>query len=82
MDTTVPETAESGPETRPRQPESEPGSEPVDMNVRRRLAPDQEVTQLMKWKTVNQPRMIVPMSARHQTKLMWTISLMQPLRIR
>ena len=25
MDTTVPETAESGPETRPRQPESEPG---------------------------------------------------------
>ena len=46
MDTTVPETAESGPETRPRQPESEPGNEPVDRNVRPRLAPDQQVTQL------------------------------------
>ena len=46
MDTTMPETAESGPETRPREPESEPGSEPVDRNVRPRLAPDQEVTQL------------------------------------
>ena len=46
MDTTMPETAESGPETRPRQPESERGSEPVDRNVRPRLAPDQEVTQL------------------------------------
>ena len=45
MDTTMPGTAESGPETRPRQPESAPGSEPVDRNVRR-LAPDQEVTQL------------------------------------
>ena len=39
VDTTMPETAESGPETRPRQPESEPGSEPVDRNVRPRLAP-------------------------------------------
>ena len=37
MDTTMPET-------RPRQPESERGSEPVDRNVRPRLAPDQEVT--------------------------------------
>ena len=46
MDTTMPEVAESGPEIRPRQPESEPGSEPVDRNVRPRLAPDQEVTQL------------------------------------
>ena len=46
MDTTMPEIAESGPEIRPRQPESEPGSEPVDRNVRRRLAPDQEVTLL------------------------------------
>ena len=46
MDTTMPEIAESGPEIRPRQPESEPGSEPVDRNVRPRLAPDQEVTQL------------------------------------
>ena len=46
MDTTMPEAAESGPETRPRQPESEPGSEQVDRNVRPRLAPDQEVTQL------------------------------------
>ena len=46
MDTTIPEVAESGPEIRPRQPESEPGSEPVDRNVRPRLAPDQEVTQL------------------------------------
>ena len=27
MDTTIPEVAESGPEIRPRQPESEPGSE-------------------------------------------------------
>ena len=46
MDTTIPEVAESGPEIRPRQPESEPGSEPADRNVRPRLAPDQEVTQL------------------------------------
>ena len=46
MDTTMPEVAESGPEIRPRQLESEPGSEPVDRNVRPRLAPDQEVTQL------------------------------------
>ena len=28
-------------------PESEPGSEPVDRNVRPRLAPDQEMTQLV-----------------------------------
>ena len=42
----MPDFAESGPEIRPRQPESEPGSEPVDRNVRPRLAPDQEVTQL------------------------------------
>ena len=40
------EVAGSGPEIRPRQPESEPGSEPVDRNVRPRLATDQEVTQL------------------------------------
>ena len=46
MDTTMPEVAESGLEIRPRQPESEPGSERVDRNVRPRLAPDQEVTQL------------------------------------
>ena len=46
MDTTIPEVADSGPEIRPRQPESEPGSEPVDRNVRPRRAPDQEVTQL------------------------------------
>ena len=46
MDTTMPEIAESDPEIRPRQPESEPGSEPADRNVRPRLAPDQEVTQL------------------------------------
>ena len=46
MDTTMPEVAESGHEIRPRQPESEPGSEPVDRNVRPRLAPDQEVSQL------------------------------------
>ena len=38
MDTTMPQTAGSGPETRPRQPESEPGSEPVDRNVRPRQA--------------------------------------------
>ena len=38
-------TFESGPEIRPRQPESEPGSEPVDRNVRPRLAPHREVTQ-------------------------------------
>ena len=42
----MPEAAESGPETRPRQPESEPGSEPVDRTVRPRLASDQQVTQL------------------------------------
>ena len=46
MDTTMPEIADSGPEIRPRQPESEPGSEPADRNVRPRLAPDQEVIQL------------------------------------
>ena len=46
MDTTIPEIVESGPEIRQRQPESEPGSEPADRNVRARLAPDQEVTQL------------------------------------
>ena len=45
MDTTMSEAAESGTETRPRQPESEPGSEPVDRNVRPRLALDQQVTQ-------------------------------------
>ena len=33
MHTTIPGAAEAGPETRPRQPESEPGSEPVDRNV-------------------------------------------------
>ena len=42
----MPEIAESGPEIRPRHPESEQGSEPVDRNVRPRLAPDQEGTQL------------------------------------
>ena len=46
MDTTIPEIVESGPEIRPRQPESEPGSEPADRNVRPRLAPDHKVTQL------------------------------------
>ena len=46
MDTTMPEIAESGLEIRSRQLESEPRSEPVDRNVRPRLAPDQEVTQL------------------------------------
>ena len=46
MDTTIPEIVESGPEIRLRQPESEPSSEPVDRNVRPRLAPDQEVTRL------------------------------------
>ena len=45
MDTTIPEVAESGSEIRPRQPKSEPGSEPVDRRVGPRLAPDQEVTQ-------------------------------------
>ena len=48
MDTTMPEIAESGPEIRPRQPESEPGSEPADRNVGPRLTPDQEVTRLDK----------------------------------
>ena len=46
MDTTMPEIAESGLEIRPRQLESEPGSELIDRNVRPRLAPDQEVTLL------------------------------------
>ena len=46
MDTTMPEIAESGPEIRSRQPESEPGSELVDRNVRPLLTPDQEVTRL------------------------------------
>ena len=43
VDTTMPEAVESRLETRPRQPESEPGSEPVDRNVRPRLRSDQEV---------------------------------------
>ena len=47
MDTTMSEIVESGPETRPRQHESEPGSESVHRNVRPRLAPDQEVTRLV-----------------------------------
>ena len=42
----MPEIAESVSEIRPRQPESAPGSEPADRNVRPRLAPDQEVTRL------------------------------------
>ena len=46
MDTTMPEAAESGHDTRPCHPESEPGSEPFDRNVRPRLASDQQVTQL------------------------------------
>ena len=46
MDTTMPEITESGPEIRPRQPESEPGSELVGRNVRPHLAPDQEVIHL------------------------------------
>ena len=46
MDTTIPEILESGPAIRPRQPGSEPGSERADRNVRQRLAPDQELTQL------------------------------------
>ena len=46
MDTTMPEGTESGPGTRPRQPESEPGNELVDRNVRPRLLPDQEVTRM------------------------------------
>ena len=37
MDPTIPDIVESGPEIRPH-------SEPADRNVRRRLAPDQEVT--------------------------------------
>ena len=45
MDTTMPEIAESGPEIRPRQPESEPGSEPVDRNFRPRLATRGDVGQ-------------------------------------
>ena len=40
------QAAESQPEARLRQPESEPGSEPVDRNVRPRMAPDQEVTRM------------------------------------
>ena len=40
MDTTMPETAESGTETRPRQPESEPAVSRLTGNVRPRLAPD------------------------------------------
>ena len=74
----MPGAAELGPETRPRQPESEPGSEPVDRNVRPRLASDQQVTQLDE--VENQPCMLMEMLVRHQTELMWTIRLMQPLR--
>ena len=75
VDTTIPEVAESGPKIRPREPESGPGSEPVDRNVRPRLAPDQEMTQLDEVETVNRPRKRVEMSARHQTKSLWTILL-------
>ena len=46
MDTTMPEAVESEPETRLRQPERQPGSEPDDRNVRPRLAPDQEGTRM------------------------------------
>ena len=42
MDTAVPQGAETGSESRPRQLESEPGSEPVDRNVRPRLVPELE----------------------------------------
>ena len=80
MDTTMPEAAESGPEIRPRQPESEPGSELVDRSVRPRLAPDQEVTQLDEVENSHPQRKLVEMSARHQTKPMWTTRLAQHLR--
>ena len=73
MDTTIPEVAESGPEIRPRQPESEPGSEPVDRNVRPRLAPDQEMTQLDE--VENSHANASEISARHQTKFLWKICL-------
>ena len=46
IDTTIREVTESVPEIRPCQPESEPGNEQVDRNVRPRLASDQEMTQL------------------------------------
>ena len=52
----MPEITESGPETQPRQPESEPGSEPFDRNVRPRLAPDQEVSQLDDRQSTRQTR--------------------------
>ena len=42
MDTAVPQAAVTGSQTRPRQPESEPGSEPVDRNVIPRLVPGLE----------------------------------------
>ena len=45
MNTTIPEIVEPGPEIPPRQPESAPGSEPADRNVRPHLAPNQKVTQ-------------------------------------
>ena len=73
MDTTMAEAAESGPETRPRQPECEPGSEPVGRNVRPRLAPDQEVTQLDEVENSQS-------TTQARGDVMWTIRLMQPLR--
>ena len=79
VDTTMPEAAESGPEIRPRQPESEPGSEPVDRNVRPRLAPDHEVTQLDEVENT-QSTTQARGDARHQTKPMWTTRLAQHLR--
>ena len=46
MGTAVPQAAQTGPETRTRQPESKPEckpvSEPVDRNVRPRLVPERE----------------------------------------
>ena len=56
MDTTIPEIAESGPEIRPRQPESEPDSEPADRNVRPRLTPDQEVVEVENSDSTTQTR--------------------------
>ena len=81
MDTTMPEIAESSPEKRPRQPESEPCSEPVDRNVRPRLAPDQEVTLLDEVEdsqSTTQTRQDVGQTLNEVP--LWTILLMQPPR--
>ena len=76
MDTTIPEIVESGPEIRRRQPESDPGGEPADRNVRPRLEPDQEVARLDEVEN-SEPTTQISWRCRPDTrrKSLWTIRL-------